>query len=62
MVGVLVYTTAWEDGVLDLFEIEDEFLRNNVLDGGSERDGVVAGESGQGGVGTRALGDEFLRS
>lgn len=47
---------------MNLIEIEDELLRDDVLDRWPERYIVIAGKRSEGGVGARALGDEVLRA
>lgn len=49
-IGVIV-----EDGGLDLVEVEDKLFADDVLNGWSEGDIVIAGEGSQGRVGAWAL-------
>jgi hypothetical protein len=49
-----------EDGGLDLVKVENEFFRDDVLDGRSERDIVVACQGGEGRVRAWALGEQLF--
>lgn len=57
VVGVVVQHSR-----TDLVKVEDELLRDDVLNMGPEGDVIVSGKCSESWVGARALGDELLRA